>query len=213
MDSMGCIIGIEVAIEELSIAKLRWLKELGIDFGKLAVAELERLAADSFELLVIVNFGQLVAIVIVQLAAIELEQLAFDIVGFVEHIEPMQLSTAGAVLNTEHIVEHKHSMDTVKHTIAHRAVTSEHFTIDTERIAGHITVDRRITEHTIATSSMHKPAAIMAEQLAKQQEFVTVVVAVGHRTIVGIIIAIASTFGIAIDSTVAIAGRMEIGID
>jgi len=140
--------------------------------------------------------------------------MAFDIVGFVEYIEPMQLSTAGAVLNTEHIIEHKHSMDTIEHTIAHRAVTSEHFTIDTERIAGHITVVRRITVHTITTSSMHKPAAIMAEQLAKQQqEFITMVVAAGHRTIVGIIIAIVSTFGITIDSTVAIAGRMEIGID
>ena len=143
-----------------------------------------------------------------QLVAIELERLAFDIVGFVELIEPMLLSTAGAVLNTEHIIEHKHSVDTVEHTVAHRAVTSEHFTIDTEHIAGHITVVRRITEHTITTSSVHKPTTVMAEQL---QEFVAI--ATGHRTIVDTFIAIASAFGIAIDSTVAIAEHMEIGID
>ena len=215
MDSMGCIIGIEADIEELGFVGPKWLKVPGIGFGELAVAELGRLAAglrqlaaDSFELLGIGNFGQLVAIGLEQLVAIELERLAFDIVGFAELIEPMQLSTAGAVLNTEHIIEHKHSMDTVEHTVAHIAVTSEHFTIDTEHIAGHITVVRRITEHTITTSSVHKPTTVMAEQ---QQEFVAI--AVGHRTIVDTIIVIASTFGIAIDSTVAIAERMEIRID
>ena len=215
MDSMGCIIGIEADIEELGFVGPKWLKVPGIGFGELAVAELGRLAAglrqlatDSFELLAIGNFGQLVAIVLKQLVAIELERLAFDIVGFAELIEPMQLSTAGAVLNTEHIIEHKHSMDTVAHTVAHRAVTSEHFTIDTEHIAGHITIVRRITEHTITTSSVHKPTTVMAEQ---QQEFVAI--AIDHRTIVDTFIAVASTFGIAIDSTVAIAEHMEIGID
>ena len=216
MDSMGCIIGIEAAIEELGFVEPKWLKVPGIGFGELVVAELGRLATarlrqlatDSFELQAIGNFGQLVAIGLEQLVAIELERLAFDIVGFAELIEPMLLSTAGAVLNTEHIIEHKHSVDTVEHTVGHRAVTSEHFTIDTERIARHITVVRCITEHTITTSSVHKPTTIMAEL---QQEFIAI--AVSHRTIVDTIIATASDFGIVIDSTVAIAERMEIGID
>ena len=207
MDSMGCIIGIEAAIEELGFVEPMWLKVPGIGFGELVVAVLGRLAAaglrqlatNSFELLAIGNFGQLVAIALERLVAIELECLAFDIVGFVELIEPMLLSTAGAVLNTEH-------------TVGHRAVTSEHFTIDTERIARHITVVRCITEHTITTNSVHRPTTVMVEQLAKQQqEFVAI--AVSHRTIVDTIIAVASAFGIAIDSTVTIAEHMEIRID
>ena len=219
MDSMGCIIGIEAAIEELGFVEPMWLKVPGIGFGelvvavlgRLAAAELRQLAADSFEQQAIGNFGQLVAIALEQLVAIELERQAFDIVGFAELIEPMLLSTAGAVLNTEHIIEHKHSVDTVEHTIGHRAVTSEHFTIDTERIARHITVVRCITEHTITTSSVHRPTTVMVEQLAKQQQDF-VAVAVGHKTIVNTIIAVASAFGIAIDSTVATAEHMEIGI-
>ena len=212
MDSMGCIVGIEVATGAQRLVEPKWLRVPSIDFGELPVAGLRllviagprQLAADSFEQLAIGKFRQL--------AAIELERLAFDIVGFAELIEPKleKLNTARAVLDTEHIIEHKHSMDTIKHTAEHIAVTNEHFATDTERTARHITVVRRITARTITTSFRHKPTTIMAEELARQQqEFV----AVGHRTIVGTIIAVASAFGIAIDSTVAIAERMEIGID
>ena len=203
MDNMGCIIGIEVVIEELRFVESKWLKVFGIGFGELGMAKLVQLAADSFELLA--------TIVVVQLA-IQLERPVFDIAGFVELIEPTKLGTAGAVLNTEHIIKHKHSMDTVEHTTAHRVATSEHLIIDTRHIGRHITTIGRIAEHTIATSSKHKPATIMAEKLAKQQR-VFVAVAISYRTIADTITAVAFAFGIAIDSTIAIAERMEIGID
>ena len=218
MDSMESIVGIEVAVEELRLVAPRWLKELGIGFEELAIAELgqlavvrlvvvelKQLAADSFELLAISSFGQLFAIGLEQLVPTELERLAFDTVGFAK-LE--QLSTTVAVLDTEHIIEHKHSMDTIAHTAVHKLVVSEHLTINTEQLAEHITTIGHITVHTVTTSSVH---TIMVEPMAgQQQEFV--VVAVDQSTM-NTAIAIAFAFGIAVDSTVAIAERMEIGID
>ena len=186
MDSMGCMQGIEAALLIIEPMLLKEPGSLGLVVAAQMAIEAGQMLADRLERQ--------------QMAAeklVAIKQLAFGFAGFVEPLK--QPNIVKAKLDIGHTVEHKHFEDTIRHTIEHIAIDSEHITI-IERTVEHIAIIERIARRITAdtTSSIVHTSAIGLEL----KDSIAIV-----QSTVDIAIVTASTSCTAIGNTAAIVER------